>query len=117
MGHNQTWLGLNGMSARTSTTDMVCVIALRFRLKSDSSGEALDNRDDRLLTIAWQKPPTKRRRQILLPNNKSRSEVRPQHFERRAQLISAIARGRQWLDDVVSGRLTSVAESTRKIIS
>jgi site-specific DNA recombinase len=83
---------------------------LVVRLRSDSSDEALDTPDDRSLTIAWQKPPTKRRRQILLPNNKSRREVRPQHFERRAQLVSAIARGRQWLDDVVSGRLTSVAE-------
>src|SRR5277367_2098447 len=33
-----------------------------------------------------------------------------QHFERRARLISAIARGREWLDDVVSGRVTAVAE-------
>jgi len=31
-------------------------------------------------------------------------------FERRARLVSAIARGRRWLDDVVSGRVTTVAE-------
>jgi hypothetical protein len=83
---------------------------LVVRLKSDPPDDALDNPNDRSLTIPWQKPPTKRRRQILLPNNKVRGEVRPQHFERRAQLVSAIARGRQWLDDVVSGRLTTVAE-------
>ena len=47
---------------------------------------------------------------ILLPYNASRSEVRPERFERRARLVSAIARGRQWLDDVVSGRVTTVAE-------
>jgi hypothetical protein len=83
---------------------------LVVRLKSGTPDEASGNLDDRSLTIPWQKPPTKRRRQILLPNNQSRSEVRPQHFERRAQLVSAIARGRQWLDDVVSGRMTTVAE-------
>jgi site-specific DNA recombinase len=83
---------------------------LVVRLKSDSAAEASDRPDDQSLTIPWQKPPSKRRRQILLPSNKSRSEVRPQHFERRAQLVSAIARGRQWLDDVVSGRTTTVAE-------
>jgi site-specific DNA recombinase len=82
---------------------------LVVRLKSDSTDDASDT-DDRSLTIPWQKPPTKRRRQILLPNNKSRSEVRPQHSERRAQLVSAIARGRQWLNDVVSGRVTTIAE-------
>ncbi len=83
---------------------------LVVRLKSDAEDEAPDNSHDRSLTIPWQKPPSKRRRQILLPNNKSRSEVRPQHFERRARLVNAIARGRQWLDDVVSGRATTVAE-------
>ena len=46
----------------------------------------------------------------MLPHNTPRSEVRPQRFERRARLVSAIARGRQWLDDVVSGRVTTVAE-------
>ena len=46
----------------------------------------------------------------LLPYNASRSEVRPERFERRARLVSAIARGRQWLDDVVSGRVTTVAD-------
>jgi hypothetical protein len=39
-----------------------------------------------------------------------RSEVRPEQFERRARLISMIARGRQWLDDVVAGRVGMVAE-------
>jgi site-specific DNA recombinase len=49
-------------------------------------------------------------RRILLPHNASRSVIRPEQFERRARLVSAIARGRQWLDDVVSGRVTSVVE-------
>jgi site-specific DNA recombinase len=83
---------------------------LVVRLKSDAPDEASDNPDDQSISIPWLKPPSKRRRQILLPSNKSRSEVRPQHFERRAQLVSAIARGRQWLDDVVSGRVITVAE-------
>src|SRR5260370_23515166 len=45
-----------------------------------------------------------------LDDNASRSDVRPEQFERRARLIGAIARGRRWLDDVVSGRVTTVAE-------
>jgi site-specific DNA recombinase len=83
---------------------------LIVRLKSDNQNDLPDNPDDRSITIPWQKPPSKRRRQILLPNNRSRSEFRPQHFERRARLVSAIARGRQGLDDVVSGRITTVVE-------
>jgi site-specific DNA recombinase len=83
---------------------------LVVRFKSDHTDEAPDRADDPSLTIAWQKPPTKRARRILLPHNASRCDVRPEQFERRARLVSAIARGRQWLDDVVSGRVTSVVE-------
>jgi site-specific DNA recombinase len=83
---------------------------LIVRLKSDNADEASDSTDDRSLSIPWQKPPSKRSRQILLPHNRSRSDVRPEQFERRARLVSAIARGRRWLDDVVSGRVTTVAQ-------
>jgi len=83
---------------------------LIIRLKSDNADEASDRPDDRLLTIPWHKPPFKSSRQILLPHNACRSDVRPEQFERRARLVSAIARGRRWLDDVVSGRVTTVTQ-------
>jgi len=82
---------------------------LIIRLKSDNADEASDSRNDGSLSIPWQKPPSKKSRQILLPHNTSRSDVRPEQFERRARLVSAIARGRRWLDDVISGRVTTVA--------
>src|SRR5467141_2413348 len=81
---------------------------LIVQLKSDNADEASDCADDQSLSIPWQKPPSKRSREILLPHNASQSKVRPQQFERRAGLVSAIARGRRWLDDVVSGRVTTV---------
>ena len=77
---------------------------LVVRFMSDHTDEASDRSDDPSLTIAWQKPPTKKSRRILLPHNKSRNNVRPKQFERRARLVSAIAKGRRWLGDVVSGR-------------
>jgi site-specific DNA recombinase len=83
---------------------------LAIGLKSDNVDEASDSPDDQSLSIPWQKPPSKRSRQTLLPLNASRSNIRPEQFERRARLVSAIARGRQWLDDVVSGRVTTIAE-------
>jgi hypothetical protein len=83
---------------------------LVVRFKSDHADETSDRPDDQSLTILWQKPPSKRSRRILLPHNSSRSDVRPEQFERRSRLVSAIARGRRWLDDVVSGRVTTVAE-------
>ena len=83
---------------------------LIIRLKSDNADQASNSPEDRLLSIPWRKPPSKKSRQMLLPHNASRSDVRPEQFERRARLVSAIARGRRWLDDVVSGRVTTVAQ-------
>jgi site-specific DNA recombinase len=83
---------------------------LAVRLKLAGADDGSDTPDDRSFTIPWQKPPSKRARQILLPINTPRSAVRPQQLERRLRLVSAIARGRRWLDDVVSGRVTTVAQ-------
>jgi site-specific DNA recombinase len=83
---------------------------LIVRLRSDQTDEEPDRSDDPFLTIPWQKPPSKRSRRILLPHHASRRKVQPEQFERRARLVSVIARGRQWLDDVVSGRVTTVQE-------
>jgi site-specific DNA recombinase len=86
---------------------------LVVRLRSDhteDTDEEPDRSDVPSLTIPWQKPPSRRSRRILLPNNATRKEVQPEQFERRARLVSAIAKGRQWLDDVVSGRVTTVEE-------
>jgi len=83
---------------------------LVIRLKSGHADETSDAPENQSLTIPWQKPPSRKSRQILLPHNVSRSEVRPEQFERRARLVSAIARGRRWLDDVISGRVTTVAQ-------
>jgi site-specific DNA recombinase len=99
----------HGALARLVAGIVVHKDRLIVRLRSDNA-EASDSPDERLLTIPWQKPPSKRSRQILLPHNASPSKVRPEQFERRARLVSAIARGRRWLDDVVSGRVTTVAE-------
>jgi len=103
-------LGDRGALAELIAGIVVYKDRLIVRLKPDHADEASDCVDDRSLTIPWQKPPSKKSRHVLLPHNASRSEVRPEQFERRARLVSAIARGRRWLDDVVSSRVTTVAE-------
>jgi site-specific DNA recombinase len=103
-------LGNRGDLAQLVADIVVHSDRLIVRLKSDGADESSDSPEDRSHTIPWRKPPSRKSRQILLPQNASRSEVRPEQFERRARLIGAIARGRRWLDDVVSGRVTTVAE-------
>ncbi|WLA67058.1 recombinase family protein [Bradyrhizobium diazoefficiens] len=83
---------------------------LLVRLKSDHPADLADasSRDGHHLSIPWQKPPSKRPRQILLPHGVSRNAVRPERAERRARLVAAIARGRRWLAEIVSGSITGV---------
>ena len=44
------------------------------------------------------------------PARHSKTEIRPTRIERRARLVSAIARGRRWLDEIVSGSVTDVQQ-------
>jgi site-specific DNA recombinase len=83
---------------------------LAIRLKSADGEETPDSTDDRRLSIPWQKPPSRQSRQILLPHGIPRNEVRPTRIERRARLVSAISRGRRWLDEIVSGSVTDVQQ-------
>jgi site-specific DNA recombinase len=83
---------------------------LAVRLKSADDEETSDAADSYLLSIPWQKPPSRKSRQILIPHGIPKSEIRPTRIERRARLVSAIARGRRWLDEIVSGSVTDVQQ-------
>ena len=81
---------------------------LAVRLKSADDEGSADAADGHLLSIPWQKPPSRKSRQILIPLGIPKGEIRPTRIERRARLVSAIARGRRWLDEIVSGTVTDV---------
>jgi site-specific DNA recombinase len=83
---------------------------LMVRLKSAVTEEGSHSTDGQLLSIPWQKPPSRQSRQILIPLSVSRNEVRPIRIERRARLVSAIARGRRWLDEIVSSSATNIEQ-------
>ncbi len=55
------------------------------------------------LLIPWCKPPSRKAREILLPPSVARATVRPIKVERRAALLKSIARGREWLDQIITG--------------
>ena len=67
--------------------------------------------NDCTITIPWQKPPSRRSREILIPSGHPQHQIRPMKFERRMRLVTAIARGRTWLNEIVSG----VASGTQEI--
>ena len=65
--------------------------------------EPFDEESAPSLLVPWCKSPSKKPREILLPASVARSHVRPIKIERRAALLRSIARGRAWLEAVVSG--------------
>jgi hypothetical protein len=61
-----------------------------------------------IVHIPWQKPPSKRRREIIAPHSATRKDARPIRADARARLVAAIAQGRRWLDDLVAGTVTDI---------
>jgi hypothetical protein len=88
----------------------VHVDRLILRLKCVDGEEASAAADENVISIPWQKPPSRRSRRILVPRGVAKSDVRPTRIERRARLVSASARGRRWLDEIVSGSVTDVQQ-------
>ena len=66
------------------------------------------------LSIPWQKPPSKRFRKILLPTGALRENIRPDRVELGVRLISAIARGRRWLDEIMTGSITDAEQLAKR---
>jgi site-specific DNA recombinase len=108
------------MASRSTIAELIDRIdlhreSLAVRLKSEDSEKIklandAEASDDCVLSIPWQKPPSKRFREILLPPGASRKESRPERPERRLRLVSAIARGRGWLDELISGTVTDAEQ-------
>jgi site-specific DNA recombinase len=67
----------------------------------------------RMLHVPWHKTPSKRRREILLPDAIRPENARPIRSETRATLVASIARGRRWLEELVAGP-TADAETIAK---
>lgn len=77
----------------------------------NSDGETRTTND--VLHIPWRKMPSKRRREILLPDGVQPEQARPIRSENRATLVASIARGRRWLEELVTDA-TATTESIAK---
>jgi DNA invertase Pin-like site-specific DNA recombinase len=60
------------------------------------------------LEIPWHKAASTRRREILLPNNTTPETARHIRSESRALLVAAIARGRRWLDELITNPAATI---------
>ena len=97
------------MTLAEATSEYRSQIENDGRDDDDRSGPA--RRKPIVLRIPWAKRPAKAPRQIIAPSSASpRLDHRPIRAETRAKLIAAIAQGRRWLDDIVTGNITSIEQ-------
>jgi hypothetical protein len=80
---------------------------IALKLVSESGGDTQESAETRTLHVPWRKEPMKRERQILVPSNTEPRHVRPIRSETRATLVASIARGRRWLDELISNASAS----------
>jgi site-specific DNA recombinase len=99
---------------RTTLAALISRIEVQRNQLVISAKSTNDTIEPEVLSIPWQKPPSKRARKILLPHGTPRDNLRPERAERRARLVSAIARGRSWLDEIVSGSVTDAGQLAKR---
>ena len=69
--------------------------------------EASD-RPSKVIAISWSPQTFRRKREVILPSSESASGARPIRAEARRKLLSAIAKGRRWLDEMISGKVEGI---------
>ena len=89
---------------------------LVIEVKAPKASEASNYKPKRrVLQIPWKKPPSKRRREIIPPSLSNGKDSRPIRIETRATLVAAIAQGRTWLNELVTGTISNIdAIATRE---
>ena len=56
----------------------------------------------KVITVSWRKTPSTRRREVLVPESRPARQTRRIRSESRALLIASIARGRRWLNELMT---------------
>jgi hypothetical protein len=101
---------ISSQVARVVVRPQQLVVKLYRPAGNDTGDDAANGQDE--FSIAWIKPPSKKRREILLPASPTGTSARPIRADARARLVAAIAQGRRWL-----GELTSSADASAEQIA
>jgi hypothetical protein len=99
--------------------DNLAALVSRIEVQRTQLALSLKPTDDRstesvTLSIPWQRRLSKRFRKILVPHGAVRENIRPDRAERRLRLINAIARGRRWLDEIMTGSITNAGQLAKR---
>jgi hypothetical protein len=82
-------------------------------LLNEEQASADENCNPLVLTVPWSKTPHRRHREVLVPERSSPAQVLPIRSDTRTKLVTAIARGRQWLSEIETGTATIDSIATR----
>ncbi len=88
---------------------LVRVVVLPDRLEIDCRADPNDRSATETLSIPWTKPPSRVRRALLEPSS-STAPSRPMESDERNRLIRSIATARSWLEGLVKGSVSDIAE-------
>jgi site-specific DNA recombinase len=105
---------INHQQIRFDRTTPVSRIDVQSNQLVISVKPANGSTEPEVFSIPWQKPPSKRFHKILLPHGTLREKIRPERAERRARLVSAIARGRRWLDEIIAGSVSNAEQLAKR---
>jgi site-specific DNA recombinase len=77
---------------------------------SDTHGDQHGGGSPAVLIVPWTKPPAKRRRELIAPEQGHKAVSPPIRADYRTRLVTAIARGRLWLSQIETGAVNGVTE-------
>jgi site-specific DNA recombinase len=93
------------LRVENNTLDLVEVQPKQLVIRLTEEPKATNRKKTRAngaLHVPWQRIQSTRRREILLPEGMPPQHARPIRSETRATLVAAIARGRRWLDELIT---------------
>ena len=62
----------------------------------------------KVIAIPWSPQTFRRKREVIQPSSESTNGARPMRAEARTKLLSAVAKGRRWLDEIISGKVDGI---------
>jgi site-specific DNA recombinase len=96
---------INAHVARVEVQPNRLVVVLKRTSESEASD---DDSEPTVIHVPWQKPPSKKRREIIVPQSAAPNDNRPIRADSRARLVAAIAQGRRWLDELTTGVVADI---------
>ena len=103
------------ISARVSRVEVQPKqLVIHLTEEPKGTGNRKKTRANGVIHVPWQKTPSTRRREILLPEGMSPQHTRPIRSETRATLVAAIARGRRWLDEFTTDPSTTTESIAKR---